>query len=63
MIPFRHRASERVNTDLSAPVRLRRQASLATYPDDFPDNEFFGHKSMGYFDEGEEVPSPYSLHT
>ncbi|KAI0268040.1 hypothetical protein BGY98DRAFT_938313 [Russula aff. rugulosa BPL654] len=36
-------------------VRLRRQAGLATYPDDFPDKEFFGYNPTGYSDdEGEE---------
>ena len=35
-------------------VRLRRQAGLATYPDDFPDTEFFGYNPTGHSDdEGE----------
>jgi hypothetical protein len=35
-------------------VRLRRQAGLATYRDDFPDKMFFGYDPTGYSDdEGE----------
>ena len=35
-------------------VRLRRQAGLATYPDDYPDKEFFGYNPTGHSDdEGE----------
>src|SRR6266849_7471431 len=35
-------------------VRLRRQAGLASYPDDYPDREFFGYDPTGYSDdEGE----------
>jgi hypothetical protein len=35
-------------------VRLRRQAGLATYPDDYPDKVFFGYNPTGYSDdEGE----------
>ena len=35
-------------------VRLRRQAGLATYPDDYPDKAFFGYDPTGYSDdEGE----------
>jgi hypothetical protein len=40
-------------------VRLRRQAGLATYPDDRPDKEFFGYDPTGYSDdEGEGGPLP-----
>ena len=40
-------------------VRLRRQAGLATYPDDYPDKKFFGYNPTGYSDdegEGERGP-------
>jgi len=38
-------------------VRLHRQAGIATYPDDYPDNVFFGYNCTGYSDdEGEESP-------
>ncbi|KAI0268043.1 hypothetical protein BGY98DRAFT_1020782 [Russula aff. rugulosa BPL654] len=42
-------------------VRLRRQAGLATYPDDFPDTEFFGYNPTGHSDdegEGDEGGPP-----
>jgi hypothetical protein len=44
-------------------VRLRRQAGLASYPDDFPDREFFGYDPTGYSDdegegEGKGGPPP-----
>ena len=32
-------------------VRLRRQAGLATYPDDYPDRFFFGYDPTGYSDD------------
>jgi hypothetical protein len=42
-------------------VRLRRQAGLATYPDDYPDKVFFGYDPTGYSDgegEGDAGPPP-----
>jgi len=44
-------------------VRLRRQAGLATYPEDLPDKVFFGYNPTGYSDdedggEGNEEPPP-----
>ncbi len=42
-------------------VRLRRQAGLATHPDDLPDRVFFGYDPTGYSDdegEGEGRPPP-----
>jgi hypothetical protein len=42
-------------------VRLRRQAGLATYPDDYPDKKFFGYNPTGYSDdegEGDGGPPP-----
>ncbi|KAF8497723.1 hypothetical protein F5888DRAFT_1889369 [Russula emetica] len=34
-------------------VRLRRQAGLATYPDDYQDKVFFGYNPTGYSDDNE----------
>ena len=42
-------------------VRLRRQAGLPTYPDDYPDKMFFGYDPTGYSDDegvGKGGPSP-----
>jgi hypothetical protein len=45
---------------LSQRVRLRRQAGLATYPDDYPDKVFFGYDPTGYSDdEGEGNGGPF----
>ncbi len=39
-------------------VRLCRQAGLSTYPDDYPNKEFFGYEPTGYSeDEGEALLS------
>ena len=40
-------------------VKLRRQASLCSHPDDVPDSEFFGYNPTGLSDdEGEGDASP-----
>jgi len=47
-------------------VRLRRQAGLPTYPEDFPDSVFFGYDPTGYSDdegEGKGGPPPLRAST
>jgi hypothetical protein len=40
-------------------VRLRRQAGLATYPNDYPDKVFFGYNPTGYSDDEGEREGGY----
>jgi hypothetical protein len=63
VIPVRRRIPERVNTQPQR-VRLRRQAGLAIYPDDYPDKVFFGYNLTRYLDdegEGKGGPPPRAL--